>query len=865
MPCGNIIGSVCEKLFGTCSFSCNKTKKTTNTNNNVVIITDPSPENIDTIQKLFQNQRLPFRNGPIPSIHEESEPNESPSLEQMIKESRKLTYTYHPLPLTTVDVDEENPTAMRQVHEKARVTAFKVAKFAIQSFSPNQELSHEEGWSRYLLAVYLTEKAQRPRKFDLEERFKNNEQIYMNEFEIFNNNIELVRLFGAAAATLWRILKTYKVQDIHDLNRLRDAHLITSEQIQILEHALDDTDDLIGGPNFSDLSLPVQAIYLEAARKFNPAYLLHRNGSYIPWFHRDDDADLSQSNPVLRRTLSGHLGLRPLNVLSGDSTDFKLEDENREYSQLLDRLTVRDPSIDPDKEIQFAVLRAQILCYVLDISTDKVIEGTLSKEEIRSIDRYVDRLKELQGTMYHIFRSIKKTTRWQALQRQRQFTDAAIKIYLDENDIQKDFAVDLHNAPSVFSLKSKVYALAVLFKIANAFDEDIIDRLNKTHPISTWFITEHKDTPVDLTPSSFIGRRSLQMTPSTSPKIEILGLSGITPNGHEENERRRNSISQLRIDLTSSERWRQRTPSMEMPLLPPNAGGDLFIFPSPDATKEVHIQPVSRTSSGSKTRSSFSLAVPLPSSAVATPSPMLTLSAAQPDSSGILSPLPESTASSTSSSEPEPSPSLTIRSIQTPASEPSSAPIASLTSSEAAESNRLSNLNLPPLALRTLSSLSETPESTRPRTISSPPLAPRSLSSLSETPESMRPRTISSPPLAVSSDTSASAASSAEMLKPRRQIVSLQTIVIEQSPPLPNGPSNPTAALSPPSITRSIAPPWPPFGPIASTTPRALTSGATPPPSVLGSLASPTPAPMAAPISTPFNSDVTTEQVSLNP
>lgn len=481
------IGSFCSSLCKSCSVSYK---------NRVIIVGDVNPQNMEAVQNLFNRAVSENR------VENQASPVESSSdLEQAVIRSRREV---HPIDLHTVSVRDSDLPDIEESGQKIRYVAFKVALEALDKFSSIIELTHKEGWARCRAAQYLTELELLPNSFDLQDRFNRKLPIYEREYYIFQNKIEIVKKFGSIAASLWHNLKLLKVKDKYDLLRIKEVGLINTSQVEILEKGFTNYGSraLLEKTYFAQIGPQFQAIFIKAAEHFESHFLLKEEQSYTAWTF-ENTSDQSRT-PLSRRRPFISVQAKESEIREIDFKEVKFHKENSELERLIEEFKVNSDLIPPEKMEGFSILRIQILCHLNNINIKKVtemsLEKSLNRKEIQRIRDGLPRLNELQGTMQHVYHCIRRTMLPSELKSQHGFTTAALTCYKWENSYHKDFVTDLNASVSMVFLK--VYALAILFRIASKFSPRQIEELNQTYEIGNWFSTDKKIVQLERTPSS---------------------------------------------------------------------------------------------------------------------------------------------------------------------------------------------------------------------------------------------------------------------------------------------------------------------------------------------------------------------------
>lgn len=332
-------------------------------------------------------------------------------------------------------------------------------------------------------------------KTDLDRKDGDQEPMTQKEYKQLIEKTTEVALYGSHTALLWNFLKMNHVRDPYDLQRLRGIGSISDEQFKILEKAFNryGHEALLVVPRcFSDLNPEYQAIFLDAAKKSKK--YLKKEEEPTPW-----NKDLLST--AIFKT-SSRLDLSQLDTSPPDKDpelDEKKPAHDENVERLLQELTISSKRIEEDKKKPFALLRLELLCYINNIPVKRIAKG-LEPEDLAKIRRTLPELLTLQGTMYHIFLSLRTTIVPEELKLQYGFTTQVLMAVKNEMKRHLQLTTDFQLCGELANLR--VYALALLFRVAKKFSAEDVKHFNNKYQVDEWVSSSRKHTPLNRTPYS---------------------------------------------------------------------------------------------------------------------------------------------------------------------------------------------------------------------------------------------------------------------------------------------------------------------------------------------------------------------------
>lgn len=420
MTC-NILGSLWTQFCESCSCAfgkfCDCSKK------NIIIIAQPTPESMEMIRDLIESSNT--------------------DLKTAVEAIQKKAWSTSTILLRTKDDEIDHK-------EEISLAILDVAFRFLEEVTDVPIINRKEKWQRLLTAGHLS-------AIDLEEKFKKNHPLNVQEAEILKEKVKYVRKFGSMAAFLWEMLKEEKVTSKRELQRVYRSRKINEKQREILSSLFKDYSELeiLGKSTFSEVGLPARCAFLKAAEHSKKKEINDRK--HTSWLGQQNQVDVPTSWDKVAQELKKQDG-----SLAGKNGDYLCQ------------------------------LRLEVLCLLSGINPQKMVEGTLTPLEIKQVRSFFPELHKSDGAASFLFYALHKVQEVEELS-QHEACNAQLmrRIYI-EFKLHPDLFDRVQSARGMSDLSA--IDIAVIFKLARWLDADKKRRFNQQYKVADWIAVATADS-----------------------------------------------------------------------------------------------------------------------------------------------------------------------------------------------------------------------------------------------------------------------------------------------------------------------------------------------------------------------------------
>lgn len=457
MTC-NALGSLWTKFCDKCAMICDCSR------NYNVIVGDVNPEAIARMQAILLKRE-----------------NLREAVLELRSDPQQLEIRLSKEPMATGDDVEEN-------RDRISAGIMAVAVRCLGQISAGHELEPAESWCRLAAASAMA-------GIDLADKIRTGQPLTDKESERLQADTRLVWLYGSPAALLWNMLQQHRVDSEAGLINLERIGMLSSKQREILALGMRQFGIAfsVRGP-FAEAGPGIQAVFIRAAKKFSKEFLRSYAGlsrwTEAPAVRRERE-ELSAS----------HLEPQPLALIGERVPDIdeKIQETSPRLARLLENLEIRDRSLSAPQMRACALARAQLLAYANGVPVRKISDDLLTEAEAGRIEASIGKLKRLDGAIFHLYLSLKRTIVWEELQDHYAFPAPVLDALKEELRTHAQFLADLGSCDDLIGLKT--YALALLLRLAEKFPAGQLRHFNGKYRLAEWAAASRVVSPHHKSPS----------------------------------------------------------------------------------------------------------------------------------------------------------------------------------------------------------------------------------------------------------------------------------------------------------------------------------------------------------------------------
>lgn len=479
MTC-NALGSLWNQFCQKCAVFCDCSRNQYN-----VVVGDVSPDALARMKEILQKKN-----------------NLREAVQDLRRDPEPIQIQVSKASMPTGDDVEEN-------QERIMTGIVGVAARCLGQLSAGAGVDPGEEWCRLTAASALA-------GIDLADKIVRGDPLTEKESQRLEADVRVVSRYGSPAAFLWNFLKKRNIQSEADLVNLKRIGTITKKQLEVLITGMRKygMDQFLGTNAFAEAVPGVQAVFVLAAKLFSKEAIRSASGM-LRWSEppqrTDDSTEFSPDSLVRRISGSSHANEIP----ELDEKETEVSESLRELIQLL---SIKEKSLSSAQVRFTGVLRTQLLAYMKRIPIIKIEADTLQPAEAIEILGAIPRFKELEGGIFHLYVSLKRTIVWEELRDHYGYPPQLLKALKEELRTHLEFLADLACSKEAIGLK--VYGLALLYRLAEKIEPSQLRHYNQVYKPTEWTQASRAQTPGRKTPSPEERGRNLEKSPSHI-KIEM--------------------------------------------------------------------------------------------------------------------------------------------------------------------------------------------------------------------------------------------------------------------------------------------------------------------------------------------------------